>query len=466
MAIQNGRISTDDILDLAITTAKIKDAAVESEKIGANEVLTAAILDANVTNAKLGTDISAAKLTAGTVPDARFPATLPAANGSALTALNASNLASGTTATARLGTGTANSTTFLRGDGTWNAPASTSTIVPYNPIINGDFVIWQRGTTIDAASVPVVNNDDTYIADRWVLLSDGNDIVDVKRSTDAPSGGSKNSCFLEIETANKKFGICQIVEQINCHDMLGETVSLTFKARVDATTNLDDVRAAIVSWSGTADAPTSDIVSAWEAEGTNPTLATSWTYENTPADLNVTTSWAEYKIENVDIDTAGAANIAVFIWSNVTTTSVSEQFYITDVMINKGATAGAFERKNFNTTEYECLRYYETSMTWGTTGEYLGQRLVRGNSSATFDAAVGNVDGIRLRQRKRATPTFTIYHQDGTAGAIYGPVHTGAKITGVAAQHTMDLGCLFVVKAAAFVQGGTYYYAYTAESEI
>ena len=144
MAIQNGKVSTDDILDSAVTTAKIKDDAVESEKIGDNEVITATILNANVTNDKLGTDISAAKLTAGTIPDARFPATLPAANGSALTNLTASNLTTGTVATARLGSGTADSNTFLRGDSTFAAPASTSTIVPYNPIINGDFVIWQR----------------------------------------------------------------------------------------------------------------------------------------------------------------------------------------------------------------------------------------------------------------------------------------------------------------------------------
>jgi hypothetical protein len=47
------------------------------------------------------TALNATQLTSGTVPDARFPATLPAANGSALTALNASNLASGTVPDAR-----------------------------------------------------------------------------------------------------------------------------------------------------------------------------------------------------------------------------------------------------------------------------------------------------------------------------------------------------------------------------
>ena len=50
------------------------------------------------------TNLDASDLASGTVPDARFPATLPAANGSALTALNATNIASGTLSSDRLPT--------------------------------------------------------------------------------------------------------------------------------------------------------------------------------------------------------------------------------------------------------------------------------------------------------------------------------------------------------------------------
>ena len=57
-----------------------------------------AISGANLTN------LDAADLASGTIPDARFPATLPALNGSALTNLDADDLATGTVGSARLPT--------------------------------------------------------------------------------------------------------------------------------------------------------------------------------------------------------------------------------------------------------------------------------------------------------------------------------------------------------------------------
>lgn len=74
------------------------------------------------TNLGLGTmavqNANAVAITAGTI----------AGDGSGLTNLNATNLASGTVATARLGSGVASATTFLRGDSSWQV---VQTVVPY-----------------------------------------------------------------------------------------------------------------------------------------------------------------------------------------------------------------------------------------------------------------------------------------------------------------------------------------------
>jgi hypothetical protein len=224
-----------------------------------------------------------------------------------------------------------------------------------NHLLNGAMMVAQRGTSFTSTSSG--NSDDTYNLDRWTLLSDGNDIVDVSQSTEAPTGGL-NSIALDVETVNKKFGILQIIEQKNCIGLIGNTVTLSFKAKVSSTTKLDNLKAAIISWSGTADTVTSDIISAWGAEDTNPTLVANWTYENTPADLSPTTSWASYSV-SAAVDTASTKNIGVFIWSDVTDTTLGDFLYITDVQLEIGSVATPFERRPYQTEVGLCMRYFE-----------------------------------------------------------------------------------------------------------
>lgn len=102
---------------------------------------------------------SAVAITGGTI----------AGNGSGLTALNASNISSGTIGTARLGSGAASSATFLRGDQAWAgltiylAPAATQsadfTAAPesYYPLSGSHTVSLPATTGIHGQRVILVN---------------------------------------------------------------------------------------------------------------------------------------------------------------------------------------------------------------------------------------------------------------------------------------------------------------------
>jgi hypothetical protein len=79
-------------------------------------------------------------------------------NGSAITNLNASNLASGTVPTARLGSGTANAATFLRGDGVWTNG------------ISGDYFRVFRDTF---SGIEIRTPDQTVDTKTWYIITIG-----------------------------------------------------------------------------------------------------------------------------------------------------------------------------------------------------------------------------------------------------------------------------------------------------
>ena len=292
-----------------------------------------------------------------------------------------------------------------------------------NALINGQFAVAQRGTLF----VSTANNDTDYTLDRWKLFSDGNDIVDVSQETSTVPTNRQYAIALDVETANKKFGIAQIIEQKNCVNLIGETVTLSFQAKVSATTNLDNVKAAIIAWDGTADAPTDDMISAWGVEGTNPTLASNFTYENTPANLNLTTSYATYSV-TASVDTASAKNIIVFIFSDVTTTSAGEFLYITDVKLEAGQAATPFEHRSYGDELALCQRYYYES--GGTATNDWGQK-----GYQTTNSYVANTlsHPVAMRAAPSVTPAGTF-----VTSAIAQPTALGSSTTTWAWQAQKD----------------------------
>jgi len=253
-------------------------------------------------------------------------------------------------------------------------------------LINGNFDVWQRATSFVAGA----NNNDVYTADRWNLISDGNDAVDISQETTEVPEGSSSSMKLDVETS-KRFGIVQFLEFKDAKKLKGKTVSLSFKVK---SANISAIRAAVLSWAGTADTLTSDIVSAW---ADNPTWAANWTEENVPADLAVTSEWTTVKIEGIVLDSATINNLAIALWLPNQET-IGDIIYISQIQLNVGSIALPFQPKSYEEELRACQRYYEYD--YGNSASAW--------SGATLSGATFISSRVGFMVAKRISPTMTI----------------------------------------------------------
>lgn len=107
----NLKITEQDAANGVLTTdgaGNVTSALLTNDNVSSSAAIAGSKIDPNFGSQNIYgnganvSDLNASNLGSGTVPDARFPATLPAVSGANLTALNASNLGSGTVPDARL----------------------------------------------------------------------------------------------------------------------------------------------------------------------------------------------------------------------------------------------------------------------------------------------------------------------------------------------------------------------------
>ena len=186
------------------------------------------------------TALNATQLTSGTIPDAQFPATLPTASGINLTALNATNLGSGTVPVARLGqSGTRDATTYLRGDNTWATVAGGGASDSFATIA----VAGQSSVVADSATDTL-----TLVAGTGITLTTdaGTDSITI-----TSSGSSQNS-FSIVAVAGQSN-----VEADSATDTLtlaaGTGISITTTAGTDTVTITSTVSAGATAFTGLSD---------------------------------------------------------------------------------------------------------------------------------------------------------------------------------------------------------------------
>ena len=217
-----------------------------------------------------------------------------------------------------------------------------------NDIINGGLVVNQENQTAPA--------DDAYtIGDLFLHVGEGTPVMSLE--TDGPQGVRPWQKM--VLDANAQGGLVYFMSNADVQDYIANG-KLSFGIQLKTTSaTIANARIGILKWTGTADAVTSDVVGTWASDGTNPTLATNWSYENTPANIGLTTSFARHTVEDITVD-SDTKNIAIFVWTDDGTITASDVIGFSEWQCNPGSTVNAFSSPLKTTTERQVAHYFRT----------------------------------------------------------------------------------------------------------
>lgn len=330
-----------------------------------------------------------------------------------------------------------------------------------NKIINGDFGVWQRGTSFTPSAGTWI-----YTADRWATVGPAGTTTSRQSFTigTAPVAGYEGTYYLnQTITANaQNYEIVQRIE--DARTFANQTVTLSFWAR--STVGAQPLNAALYQNFGSGGTPSS--------------LVSVGLYTYTP-----TSSWQRFtftfSVPSIAGKTFGTNNDS-YLWVRVaqyTTTATNTSIDIWGVQLEAGSVATSFQTASgsIGGELALCQRYYERSynldMATGTAST-LGNGAV-GNITTTTagNNVAGNVAGINLcpfKATKRVAPTMVTYDYDGTANAVrvYPADQKKTGVTGVANIQTS--GAFQFISFSATPNGvatnGNMMFHWTADAEI
>ena len=276
-----------------------------------------------------------------------------------------------------LGSGNWRMALFMRADGSALGSSGLGAGHFGNPIINGNFDFWQRGTSL---TIPAGGSG--YLADRWLCYSPNGGTY--SRSTDVPSG--------HLYSLDINAGAGQIIQRIEssiARYYVGKTITVTIQVKkISGTGSLDCqlyYPGATDNWSGATWIATSNF------------------------SVNPSTSFTKYSATFSNLLPAQVANgltIAII-------PSASMNYRITGVRVEVGGSTTNFMFRPPALEMLLCQRYYEKSY----------DENVNPGSASFAGVAFGMTNpggwisySIKFNNHKRVTPTMTFYNPN--SGAI------------------------------------------------
>ena len=239
-----------------------------------------------------------------------------------------------------------------------------STVAGRNKIINGDFLIWQRGTTGFASS-------DLFNADRWRSFWNGSTTITMSRETftpgSAPVSGYEGQYFLRMtQSVAGSGGTYILFAQQRIEDvriLAGQRAVLSFWAKSDSNRNINVGIRQNFGSGGSAES-----------------------YPNVLGNpIQTSNSWQRYSfaidMSSVSGKTIGASNyVAIDIYA--TAVNIIQTIDIWGVQLESGSSPTTFSRAggDIQGELAKCQRYYQR---WNFTnnGDHLGNGQASGSSS-------------------------------------------------------------------------------------
>ena len=295
-----------------------------------------------------------------------------------------------------------------------------------NVIINGDFNIWQRGSSFATIA------DLAYFADRWKYAKGTTAVHTVSRSTDVPSVAQAGRLFnysalVDCTTlsssigSSERIGILQIIEGYNWLPLAQKEITLSFWVKATKTgtycislQNSASDRTIVKEY-------TINASDTWEFKSitfpASPSAGT-WNYTNGAGLQVIFVLAAGTTFQGV----AGAWSSSNLIATSNQVNGVdsaANNFRLCGVQIEAGLIATPFEKRSIQEELELCQRYYEKSYNLetppGTNGGAAGLRQYA-HQAVT---GAGYVEAhFPFLTRKRINPTLYLWSSDGSVNNV------------------------------------------------
>jgi hypothetical protein len=286
-----------------------------------------------------------------------------------------------------------------------------------NLVVNGDFKIWQRGTT----GVTATNNATGYVADRWQTYRSAY-ATGINISQQSSIGLTGFNYALRNQrvsgnTSTSSIAIVNNFESENSIPLAGRTVTLSAWIRVGA------------NFSGTL------AFGLYSGLGTDQRRASGFTGSITDTvGITPTTSWARYTT-TVTLSSTITQTSIWFYWVPADTAGADDWIDITGVQLELGDTATPFEQRPVGTELALCQRYYYRSSA-AATSDRLG---LWGISHGSSNASLNGIAPVTMRSAPTLSFSSINLWTGGTNVTISSIVAQRSTPTGFGADITISI---------------------------